>query len=71
MRSPGYALAITWVVEIWEALDPRLIARSFVHCGLVDYNRDDLNSALRHVLEEDHPLKHKREIISRMLLILY
>jgi hypothetical protein len=33
-RSPGYARAIDWIGEIWEELNPAIIANSFTVCGI-------------------------------------
>jgi hypothetical protein len=48
VKSPGYATVITWISEIWQDLDPALIARSFDHCGITSKSLADYGSQLRH-----------------------
>lgn len=38
LRSPGYVRAIKWVSEVWQDLDPNLIAESFDLCGITQSN---------------------------------
>ena len=46
VKSPGYATVITWISEIWQDLDPALIARSFDHCGITSKSLADYGSQL-------------------------
>ena len=47
-KSPGYAQVITWISEVWQELDPSLIASSFDKCGITSRNLADYSSQLRH-----------------------
>ena len=33
MNSPGYARVISWIIEIWNQLEPKIISDSFDLCG--------------------------------------
>ena len=48
MRSPGYAMVLQWISEIWDELDSNLIARSFDNCGIISSKLSDFNNQLRH-----------------------
>ncbi len=62
IRSPGYALAITWISEIWEQFPRDLIVRSFQLCGITGLRQyRDLHSPLRHILT-------KGEVIQDMIV---
>lgn len=47
MRSPGYALAIQWISEIWTALDAELIKKSFDLCGITQSKVDECHLQLK------------------------
>lgn len=34
MRSPGYAVCINWLSEIWEQFPENMISDSFKYCGI-------------------------------------
>lgn len=44
-RSPGYALAIKWLSEIWDQFPPHKIINSFDNCGIT--SQDSLHSTLK------------------------
>lgn len=46
-RSPGYALAISWLSEIWEAFPSEIIKNSFEHCGIT--SQTSLHSQLAQI----------------------
>ena len=48
VRSPGYAMVLQWISEIWDELDSNLIARSFDNCGITSSKLSDFNNQLRH-----------------------
>ena len=48
MRSPGYAMVLQWISEIWDELDSNLIARSFDNSGITSSKLTDSNNQLRH-----------------------
>ena len=47
-RSASYKQVAEWVEECWKDLDSDIVARSFVHCGIVK------------VPEEENPVYHHR-----------
>jgi hypothetical protein len=51
LRSPSYALVITWLSEIWESLDVNIIIDSFAECGITSVDPLDLRKQLRHLAE--------------------
>ena len=52
MRSPGYALAIQWISEVWAQLDAELIKRSFDLCGITQNNIDDCHLQLKAFIQK-------------------
>ena len=44
------AVIITLISEIWQDVDPALIARSFDPCGITSKNLTDFDSQLRHLV---------------------
>ena len=48
MRSPGYAMVLQWISEIWDELDSNLIACFFDNCGITSSKLTDSNNQLRH-----------------------
>jgi hypothetical protein len=46
--SPGYALVVDWISEIWQELDQATIIRSFDQCGITAQNMANYGSQLRH-----------------------
>ena len=42
------AQVITWISDVWEELDPLLIASSFDKCGIISRNLADYSSQLPH-----------------------
>ena len=49
-KSPGYALAIQWISDIWRDFDPSKIKNSFEYCGIT--SQDSLHSVLKKIYEE-------------------
>ena len=48
IRSPSYALAVTWIGEIWEQFPRERIVASFKHCGITGTRKPhELHSALQ------------------------
>ena len=48
MRSPGYAMVLQWISEIWDELDSNLIACFFANCGIKSSKLTDSKNQLRH-----------------------
>ena len=51
--SPGYALVVDWISEIWQELDQATIIRSFDQCGITAQNMANYGSQLRHFVRSN------------------
>lgn len=51
VKSPGYALAINWIAQIWQNMDSNLLASSFDQSGLTTNNKDHYHRQLKHFIE--------------------
>jgi hypothetical protein len=52
-KSPGYALVVDWISEIWQELDQATIIRSFDQCGITTQNMANYGSQLRHFVRSN------------------
>jgi len=52
MRSPGYALAIQWISEVWAQLDAELIKKSFDLCGITQSNINECHLQLKAFIQK-------------------
>jgi hypothetical protein len=50
-KSPGYALAIQWLSEIWESFELHTIKNSFDYCGITSQN--DLHKTLKELVTKN------------------
>ena len=50
LKSPGYALAITWISEIWKAFDPEIIKKSFRCTGITSTSHSEYNALLTGII---------------------
>ena len=46
-KSPGFALVIQWISQIWEEFDEHLIKNSFEQCGITSIS--NLHSSLKEI----------------------
>ncbi|RNA01128.1 pogo transposable element with KRAB domain-like, partial [Brachionus plicatilis] len=50
-KSPGYALAIQWLSDIWSEFDESIIINSFDYCGITSQN--NLHKTLRNLVDKN------------------
>jgi hypothetical protein len=50
-RSPGYAVAISWISEIWDEFDPTIIKESFDYCGITQNKMSGFHKQLQAFIE--------------------
>ena len=65
MRSPGYAIAISWVSEIWNNFDREIIKRSFHICGITQ------EKVIEFILYIRFSIKNYRSTIPRTTKCIY
>ena len=51
IRSPGYALVITWIRQIWASLSRDIIRNYFIQCGIVANEPNDYHNQLRNFVK--------------------
>ena len=52
VRSPGFALVITWISQIWSNFSRDIIRQSFIHCGIVSNDSNTYHKQLRHFVQK-------------------
>ena len=51
LQCLGYAKAITWISEIWDSFDRKILANSFGQCGITSTSIDDFYTQLKTVTQ--------------------